>query len=173
MRAVAGEVNDSCYLHFSVDIANVTNVWTNDKAIVRGSTTMNTGRFKAIENDVAIPDRAYVNIRDISTNIQIVLKESKIEPLLKIKVGLPNKDKYVVSDFFAKGHFEIERINVVSHQKTFDGETVMAPLREGKTVNLLNKLIIEYEGEPMIKFEKIDTSVGTLVQIKTSSNLEI
>lgn len=175
MRAVTGEINESCFIHFSVEIQGTvpSGVWTGEKSAIRGSTSTAKGKFKAIENDFTLPDKAFVNYRDITNNVQIILKENKMAPLSRIRIGLPNPDKYVTSEFFVKGHFEIERVNVISAKKTFDGEAVMKHLRNGEAVNLLDKLFFEKQGEALIKLEKLSTSLGVIEQIKTTSNLEI
>lgn len=175
MRAVCGEVNDSCYIHFGVEIQGVqsTDMWTGDKTLVRGSSAIQKGKFKSTSGDIFLTEKAFVNYKDLLNTIQIIVTESKLAPLSRIRIGLPNSDKYNVSEFFIKGHLEIEAINVISRKKTVPGEPVMKQLRDGKKINLLDKLFIEKMGEPLLVMASLETGIGTIQQIKTYSNIEI
>lgn len=177
MRALCGEVNDSCYLSFNVDLQGEvtddhTGLWTIPKQLVRGSQAFQKGTFRSTPNDAKI-DKATLTYRDVVNTIEVFFSESKLAPLSKIRIGLPKPDKYEVSEFFVKGHLQIDRINLVTRQKTIQGEPVMKLLRDGKKINIIDKLSIEKLGESILRIEEFVTELGTIQQIKNRSNLEI
>lgn len=175
MRALIGDINDSCYMQFNVELQGMSTsgVWTGEKAIVKGSTALAKGRFRATTEDTAINEDVYVNYKDILNNVQIVLCESKLAPLSRIKVNLPNPEKYNVPEFFVTGHFEIKHINVLNLKKTVQGGPIMKELAAGKKVNLLNKVFMEKMGEPLLILDTVETSIGSIQQIRNKSTIEI
>ena len=174
MRGVVGEINDSCYMQFLADVQGVSDCWNEDKTIVKGSSSYSKGKFKSTKGSIDIPERCYVNYKDVVNSVQIILVESKLAPKSKIKVNLPTPDKYNVSEFFVEGYFDIERVNVLSQSKSVNGlEKIMPALKQGNRINLMDKIFIEKTGDPILKVDTIETPFGSIVQIKNRSNIEI
>lgn len=176
MRAVCGDINDSCFASFTVEIQGTTakDMWSGDKTLVRGSTSNAKGKFRSISEEYSLGEnKAYINYKDMVNNIQIIVTESKLAPLSKIRIGLPNPEKYVVSEFYVKGYFNIERVNVISLSKSLPGDGLMTQLSQGKKLNILDKIYIEKLGDPTLIIDTIETKFGAIQQIRNAQNLEI
>lgn len=175
MRAVVGTLNDSCYLNFEVtptEQADYTGIWGTPKYLIRGSQSFVKGTFMSTTSDTNLT-HALLKYQDFVNHIEITFRETKLAPYVVIRTGLPNPDKYNVSEFFVKGHLEIEKINIVSRKKTVSGVDVMKMLRAGKKINMLDKLMLVKTGEPLVNIEYVETELGVIQQIKHRVNLDI
>lgn len=175
MRGVIGEVNDSCYMQFGVEVQGVRSddIWGKEMTLLKGSTSLAKGKFRSNKDDFAVPEKVFINYKDVVNNVQIILVENKLSPLSRVKVNLPKPEKYNVSDFFLSGYFDVEQINVISMQKTVPGAPLMKELIAGKKVNLLDRVFIEKMGEPLVRMDVVSTSLGEIRLIRNAVNIEI
>lgn len=172
MKALVGKVNDTQYINFVLTLTNENVKFTDQKEIIRTYSKFK-GYFVATTGDeVYLNNEASLLFEDLTNKAEIRFIEVKTAPLVKISVNIPNPSKYVISEFYILGHFEILGVNI--HNKgQAAGDKIMSHIESGKKIILANRCSIEKKGEPLLILDKVETSIGTFKTFSSSTGIDI
>ncbi len=171
MRGVVGEINSSILLSFNLAFTDGPTL-SAKMPLIKNSNAPQKGYFMSLDGE-DYASSIILEFADYLNKVTIRLTENRAYPLVKIYTSLPTPDTYNVSEFFITGHFEFNMINVPSQKKSVPGKAVNDFMAAKKRINLLDKLYIQRIGDPLIFSSVIETDLGSIIQYRSSPNIEI
>lgn len=142
--------------------------------ILKGSKSVEKGSFITYceSTDVEENQKYFVTFKDLVNTVTVTIAKDYTKPKIRIYSQIPTPQNFELSEFFAEGYFNIEKVNIEPAKKTVQGDTLMQKLQAEPHLSI-EKLFFKKIGEPLITQSVIKSSFGDIVTIKPLLEVDI
>jgi hypothetical protein len=181
--AIVGCVNNEIVLSFDLEvgddndpkIGDVSNLDPkNRKCILKDSKAMEKGNYISFSESENSKNPEYkVVYKDMTNNISVLLKPSKVAPKTRIYIKLPTPERYELSELHVTGNFEIQKINIENSKKTLRGSDFQEKLVKEKKLSIDHKLFFDVVGPPLVEERVVESEIGEIKMVRNKISVDI